>query len=122
VALIVLAKIWLPIVTELGAAVDSDGEAFDTVKISCCVPVPSAFVALTQTVYVPTGLVLPLLIGVPDKRPFVDSVTPLGNADAVHAPAPYDASVNAGGGNPLEVTWKLPAVPAMKVVLVLLVM
>jgi hypothetical protein len=55
--------------------------------------------------------------GVPDRRPPALSVTPEGNADGVQDVGTENAVLEkVGAGYPLAATWKLPAVPTVKVV------
>ena len=54
----------------------------------------------------------PLCVGIPESRPLVLSVTPLGMAEMV---------LKVGAGNPDATTWKLLVKPLSKLVLVVLV-
>jgi len=91
--------------------------AWLTVKVNFCVAaVPTPFEALMQMVKDPA------LAGVPERRPAVLKVTPLGSVEGTQAPAPKAVLEKVGAGTPEAVAWKLPAVPTVKVVLVTLVM
>ena len=92
-----------------------------TVRVNACVlGFPTEFEAFRHTVYVPADPAG----GVPDKRPVDDKLMPEGKVDAVHEfePEPVqEESVNEGAGYPVAVTWKLPALPIVKVVFLPLV-
>jgi hypothetical protein len=83
--------------------------AFCTIRVKAWSFDPEVLLALMVIGYVPTVPVA----GVPLKTPAVLRVTPVGSVPVV--------TVNVGTGEPVAITLKLPAMPAVKVVVFRLV-